>query len=189
MQNVRFLLMPRKKNHNLVLLVNMKANTNVTEVLSHLHLYFQGVISVSGVYDLLCLNNTLLKPVYLQPTFGYACDLWLSASPAHVIKSLDHVSKTAEHVTETGDHMTKSKERVTTEESHVTTKFLLLSAEKDPFLKQQSLDFYETLLTKGWACEHVEIGGTNHFSIITGSGADPDSPLQLTIDFISKHNE
>lgn len=120
--------------------------------------FFQGVISISGVYDLLCLTGRLLKFFYLIPTFGQKRDTWLAASPTHVMKTLESVQ----------------------------TKFLLLSAEKDPFLKQQSLEFYDLLRSKGSTCQHIEISKTNHFSIITGTNTDLTSPLGLAVDFIKR---
>ena len=131
----------------------------VTYILSakmcHL-LPFQGVISVSGVYDLQCLNGRFLKSIYLHPTFGSGFKSWQKASPIITAKTTENTE----------------------------TSYLLLSAAKDLFLKQQSLDFHDVLETKGINSKHVEIRGTNHFSIITGTRTDMSSMLGVAIDFI-----
>ncbi|KAK3601546.1 hypothetical protein CHS0354_027686 [Potamilus streckersoni] len=45
--------------------------------------HLRGVISISGVYDLHCLNIPILRPLYLHPTFGKDPDAWAAASPQH----------------------------------------------------------------------------------------------------------
>ncbi|KAL4236719.1 hypothetical protein ACF0H5_005103 [Mactra antiquata] len=132
-------------------------------ILTHVSCAFsdlKGIISLSGVYDLQCLNKPFLRPAYLYPTFGHSSDGWTDASPEHQAKKIS--------------------------DSRLMPKFLLLCAEKDFFLKPQSYQFSQTLDEMNLQCKHVEIPGTNHFTIITNIQTTDGSPLSYVIDFINK---
>lgn len=119
---------------------------------------FQGIISVSGVYDLLCLNKHWLRPVYLEPTFGRDCTTWFEASPEHLAKR----NKT----------------------SSTMPRFLLMLAERDLFLKSQSFKFAKTLEELQYDCQHVEICKANHFSIVTNTSTKEGTTLSYVLDFV-----
>lgn len=118
----------------------------------------KGIISISGVYDLLCLNTHLLRPIYLLPTFGRNPAKWLSASPQHRAKQ--------------------------TTSSETTPKFLLILAEKDLFLRAQSFQFAKTLKELDYDCQHVEIEKTNHFNIITNTSIGEGTTLSYVLAFV-----
>ncbi|XP_045158063.2 uncharacterized protein LOC123524158 [Mercenaria mercenaria] len=118
----------------------------------------KGVISISGVYDLLCLNKHWLRHVYLEPTFGRSPNKWLDASPAHLAKR--------------------------TKSSNIMPKFLLMLAEKDLFLKSQSFKFARTLDELQVECKHVEIRKSNHFNIVTNTSTREGSTLSHVLDFV-----
>lgn len=119
----------------------------------------KGIISISGVYDLLCLNKHLLRTVYLLPTFGADPENWLNASPQHLAQQTTH--------------------------GKLMPKFLLILAEKDLFLRDQSFEFARTLENRNFNCQHVEIGRTNHFSIITNTSTSQGSTLSYVLKFVS----
>jgi hypothetical protein len=119
---------------------------------------FQGVISISGVYDLLCLNKHWLRHVYLEPTFGTSSKQWLQASPEHLAQR----SKSA----------------------NTMPKFLLILAEYDIFLKSQSYKFAQTLGKLNWECKHVEISKSNHFNVVTNTSTGKGTTLSYVIEFI-----
>ena len=125
---------------------------------------FQGVISLAGVYDLHCLNAKILKQIYLVPNFGEHQQTWRKASPFHQVKK----SKTTRR-----------------------PKFLLMNAELDPVLVEQSHAFAEKLTNTGLDCKHVTVHGSNHFTIVTNLvrifGENDQSVLKLTVDFIFKN--
>ncbi|WAR23772.1 hypothetical protein MAR_037441 [Mya arenaria] len=119
----------------------------------------KGVVSISGVYDLLCLKSPLLRQVYLTPTFGEDWVNWRETSPTNLAERLDNSQETRPC-------------------------FLLLSAAKDPFLKEQALGFCRVLKEKQFQCDHFEITGTNHFSIVTGYKTVKGSTFHFVLEFI-----
>ncbi|XP_060585844.1 uncharacterized protein LOC132741641 [Ruditapes philippinarum] len=118
----------------------------------------KGVISISGVYDLLCLNKHWLRHVYLEPTFGTSSKQWLQASPEHLAQR----SKSA----------------------NTMPKFLLILAEYDIFLKSQSYKFAQTLGKLNLECKHVEISKSNHFNVVTNTSTGKGTTLSYVIEFI-----
>ncbi|KAL5021131.1 hypothetical protein ScPMuIL_000286 [Solemya velum] len=99
----------------------------------------KGVISVSGVYDLLNLNWGIWKYVYLHPTFGHDPQCWKEASPLH---------------------------RLETHRNSPTPPFLILCAKLDLHLRKESKIFQQSLRDAGVSCDRFLMEKTNHFSII-----------------------
>lgn len=177
----------------------------------------RGVISVSGVYCLRTLTGLLLKPLYLVPAFGHRPDIWLQASPAHLLRKAksqsniacckintaisccnnnredlysDKVSSKAlkkdsiefnrrSYIGDTCNIRAKNCCRLAKDDmcceqlkNRLTfssmPSFLLISAERDSILKKQAIEFFHLLKDVGVNSIHVEIMGTNHFSIVTG---------------------
>ena len=126
--------------------------------LIYIYYIFQGVISISGVYDLLCLNKHWLRHVYLEPTFGTNSKQLLKASP---------------------EHLAQRKET-----SKTMPKFLLMLAENDLFLKVQSYKFAQTLDKLNFECKHVEISKSNHFNIVTKTDISKGSTMSNVIEFV-----
>ncbi|KAL3869476.1 hypothetical protein ACJMK2_042153 [Sinanodonta woodiana] len=51
--------------------------------------HLRGVICISGVYDLHCLNIPIIRLLYLYPTFGKDKDSWDNASPQHHLQQFN----------------------------------------------------------------------------------------------------
>lgn len=135
-------------------------------------LYFQGVISISGVYNLSFLSSWFMERFLLRPVFGEEVDVRRAASPLFCLDEDDN-------------RYTQKK-----------IPFLVLNAEYDFFLKEDAKEFLLKLKRVKHPCEYYEVKGTNHFSIILGfdspakysttEGPRPQHVETFCIDFVRK---